>query len=474
VLFEMSDPVVIIGAGAAGLACAAELASASQETVLIDDNPVAGGQYFRQLPPSYHTTSDVRLLRDKARFDGLMAKLRVPSVRHLPSTVVWGAPDSKTVAYAGIHGSGRIRASAIVLASGAQEKSLPFTGWTLPGVISAGGCLNLAKAHGLVPLGRVVIVGNGPLVLVAAGTMIAAGADVTAVIEAQPDIKLASVALNGLFAAPGILATAAKHRARILRSGLRLKTGWMICEARGDETLREIAIAPIGMDGRPVLKKKRWMQADILVVGYGLLPGSETARMFGCSMEMNPQLNGFVPLRDAHLETSVRDIYAIGDGAGIGGVEIALLEGRIAALSILGAPVPPSLARRYRSLDRYRRKLNIAYRMSNSLIAATEETIVCRCEEITLGRLSFDPNSERENLNALKTSSRLGMGRCQGRNCLSVASSLLGFDLQDGATYPRARPPLRPVRLCELAADADAGPAREPDEINLSKSRETQ
>jgi NADPH-dependent 2,4-dienoyl-CoA reductase/sulfur reductase-like enzyme len=470
----MSDPVVIIGAGPAGLACAAELASAGRETVLIDDNPAVGGQYFRQLPPSYRTASGARLLRDKARFDRLAAKLQVPAVRHLGSTVAWGAPDSRTVAYSGIHGSGRLGASAVVLAGGAQERSFPFTGWTLPGVISAGGCLNLAKAHGLVPSGRVIIAGNGPLVLVAAATMIAAGANVTAVIEAQPDRKLASVGLAGLVAAPDIMAKAIGYRARILRSRTPFKTGWMVCEARGADVLREVAIAPVDADGKPVLEQKRWMSADILVVGYGLLSGSEPARVFGCGMEMNPALSGLVPLRSPSLETSVAGVYAIGDGAGIGGVEVALLEGHIAALSILGAPVPPALARRYHSLDRYRRKLNVAYMTSRPLVAATEQTIICRCEEISLGRLLSDPNSGRESLGALKTSSRLGMGRCQGRNCLPVASSVLGLDLQDGSTYPRARPPLRPVFLGGLAADADAGPAREPDEIDLSNAREAQ
>ncbi|MBS3650202.1 FAD-dependent oxidoreductase [Pseudaminobacter sp. 19-2017] len=465
----MSRPVVIIGAGPAGLSCAWELASAGREVVLIDDNGMAGGQYFRQLPETYQVSRDARLLRDKARFDELAKVLTLPGVRYLSSTVVWGAPGNKTVAYAGPTSSGRIEASAIVIATGAQEKSLPFPGWTLPGIISAGGCLNLAKAHGMVPTGRVVVAGNGPLVLVAAATLIAAGAEVVGVVEAQSDIRLASAAVSGLFAAPGVLRTGIGYRARIMAARAGFRTGWMVAGARGKDRLTAVGIAPVGADGRPRRDKQQWIEADALVVGYGLLPGTETARLFGCRTEHNPALNGLVPWRDDTLRTSEEGIYAIGDGAGIGGVEVALLEGRIAAHSIMGTRAPASLASRYRRLDGYRRKLNLAYRMPQPLLAATDDTIICRCEELTLGRLLADPGRGRNSLNAVKTSSRLGMGRCQGRNCLHVASSLLGLATDDLTTHPRARPPLKPLAVGLLAADKDAGSAMEPDEITLSE-----
>lgn len=468
----MIKPVVIIGAGPAGLSCASELAAAGREVVLIDDNPTAGGQYFRQLPQTYRVALGARLLRDKARFDKLAKTLALPGVRYLPSTVVWGAPDRKTVAYAGPTSSGRIQAYAIIIATGAQEKSLPFPGWTLPGVISAGGCLNLAKAHGLVPSGRVIVAGNGPLVLVAAATMIAADVEVVRVVEAQSDVRLAAAAVSGLLAAPGILRTGISYRAKILRSGARFQTGWMVAEAKGGDTLKSVGIAPIGPDGQPLREKLKWIDADILVVGYGLLPGTEAARTFGCRMQYDPALNGMVPVRDASLRTSEEGVYVIGDSAGIGGVEVALMEGRIAARSILQVEAGVTLTSRYRRLDRYRRKLNLAYAMPKSLVAATEDTIICRCEEITLGRLSADPNHNLGSLNALKTSSRLGMGRCQGRNCLHTASALFGFDTESLTTYPRARPPLKPVSVGRLAADDDAGPAFEPDEINLSEHKE--
>lgn len=457
-------PVVIIGAGPAGLACAGDLVEGGRQVILVDDNNQAGGQYFRQLPPGYVARPRSRLLRDKARYDKLAAALNNPKITMLNRTTAWGAPDTSTIAYAGPHGSGRIEASAVVIANGAQDKPFPFPGWTLPGVLSAGGCLNLAKAHGLVPGGKVVIAGNGPLVLVAAATMITAGADVVGVIEAQSNSRLLKPIATGVHLAPGILATAIDYHRRILASGNRVRTGWMLYEAAGNGGVERVAIAPVGHDGTPQGRKKIWIDADTVVSGYGLIPSSEFARIMGCQMEYREDLGGLVPVRSAQMSTSVQGVYAVGDGAGIGGVEVALLEGRIAACHILGSSPGSRSSNQYDRLDRFRRKLNLAYLTANPLRSTDGDTIVCRCEELRLKELLADPSANSGDLDRLKTSSRLGMGRCQGRNCLPGAATTLKFTTPPYATHPRSRPPARPVPLYQLAADAHAGEAKEPDE----------
>jgi pyruvate/2-oxoglutarate dehydrogenase complex dihydrolipoamide dehydrogenase (E3) component len=468
----MSLPVLIIGAGPAGLACADQLSRAGQRVVIIDDNVQAGGQYFRQLPPGYVVGTNSRLLRDKARFDTLASALARPEVTYLRSTTVWGSPGSLTVAYAGPSGSGRIRGSAVVIASGGQDQPLPFTGWTLPGVISAGGALNLAKAHGLVPSGKVMVVGNGPLVLVAAATLAAAGANLVGVVEAQPNRKLFGAVQTALWAAPNLLMIAAAYRRQIWQSGASFKTGWMVAEATGNGAIDKVAIAPVDQDGRPRRQHQEWHDVDTLVLGYGIIPTIDFARMMGCRTTLDRSLNGLVPVRSAKLETSVPRVYAIGDGAGIGGVEVALLEGLIAADAILGKSGDHALARQYGNLDRFRRQLNEAYCPSHTLRAAQPDTIVCRCEELTLGDLAEDANFGCRDLDRLKKSSRIGMGRCQGRNCLPTLTKLLDLPAETLETLPRVRPPIKPIQLRYLAADADVGPAHEPDEA-LIQTRET-
>lgn len=470
----MSDPVVIIGAGPAGLACADQLARGGRAVVIIDDNMQAGGQYFRQLPPGYRVSAQAPLLRDKARFDALARVLAHPQVSYLPSTTVWGSPAALSVAYAGASGSGRVRGSAIVIAQGAQDQPFPFPGWTLPNVISAGGALNMVKAHGLVPDGRVMVVGNGPLVLVAAATLATAGAKVIGVVEAQKSAKLAGALATSVWAAPKLLRTAVDYRRRIVRSGAWFRTGTMVSQATGRDAIERVAIARIGDDGRPRADSQEWFDVDTLVLGYGIMPSTDIARMMGCRTTFDASLNGIVPVRSPRLETSVPDVYAIGDGAGIGGVEVALLEGRIAANAILGVHTDgePELARRYHRLDLFRRKLNAAYAPPQILRAADAKTIVCRCEELTLGDLQNDANFRCGDLDRLKKSSRVGMGRCQGRNCLPALAKMLDLPPEALSTLPRARPPLKPIQLRYLAADADVGPAHEPDEA-LIHTRET-
>lgn len=469
----MQKPVVILGAGPSGMSCARRLLEGGRTVVLIDDNAQTGGQYFRQLPRSYSAVAGAKLLRDRERYLALQGGLSHPNLRYLPRTTAWSFPAPLTVSYGNSEESGRIEASDIVIATGAQERSMPFPGWTLPGVISAGGCLNLAKAHGLVPEGKVVVAGNGPLVLVAAATMAYAGAHVTHVVEAQTSLKLTTAALSGALLAPKILKTAIKYRAQILKSRAAYKAGWMVCEAHGKTELEAVTLAPVGAEGRPMLERSRRVEADLLVLGYGILPGSEAARLIGCEMMQAPDLGGLVPKRNAKLQTSLPHVYAIGDGAGIGGVETALLEGEIAAASILGKTPEKTVEKSYGAIDRFRRKLNLAYRIEGGLSAATDQTIICRCEELRLGDLKQDANAKRNNLNALKTSSRLGMGRCQGRNCLHSMAGLLHLPSEiTQTTTPRTRAPLRPVPAAWLAADRDAGPAREPDEINLSEMKD--
>jgi hypothetical protein len=301
--------------------------------------------------------------------------------------------------------------------------------------------------------------------------MAAAGAKVIGVVEARPSSQLLSAVLGGVVAAPGIVFTAAEYRWRIRQSGAWFRTGWTVAEAEGDDAVRRVAIAPIGADGRPDRARQEWHDVDMLVVGYGLVPSAEFSRAMGCRMEFRPELNGMVPIRSAQLETSLRGVYAIGDGAGIGGVEVALLEGKLAASAILGESPKGTLLRRYHRLDRFRKNLNLAYALDAPLVAAKDDTIICRCEEIRLADLLSNPNFSSGSLNAIKTSSRLGMGRCQGRNCLPTAIDVLSLPAKARSTYPRTRPPLRPVRLQHLIADADVGPAREPDESNIGRKQ---
>lgn len=462
----MEQPVLIIGAGPAGLACADMLAQTGRKVVILDENRQAGGQYHRQLAAGL--AADYRHLpHDRKGFAALSRVLSLPDVRLMPATTAWAVTGPLQIAHASRDTSGRIQASAVVLATGAQDMPMPFPGWTLPGVISAGGCLNMVKGQGMVPQGRVVVAGNGPLVLVAAATLIRAGANVVGVFEAQRHRRLLGAVARGALAAPGLLRQALAYQATMLAGGVALHTGRMVAQAHGHGAVQAVTLAPVGADGRPLAQGQTRIEADVLVTGYGLVPGAEPARLFGCAMRVDPALNGLVPQRSAQCETSIPGVYAVGDGAGIGGVKLAVAEGRLAALAILGRAVPAAEARAYRRLDGFRRALNLAYRCNPPLVAATPDTILCRCETLRLSELAGHARLQAGSLNVLKTATRLGMGRCQGRNCLPAAAQILGLDPDDLAARPRMRPPLRPIPLHQIAADKDALAVRDPDEPML-------
>ena len=101
-------------------------------------------------------------------------------------TLVWDVARDLTVT--ALH-DGRAkswRAPQLIAATGAMERASPLPGWTLPGVMNAGAAQLAIKSAGVVPAGRIVIVGAGPLVLLVACQLLDAGASVAAVVETAP------------------------------------------------------------------------------------------------------------------------------------------------------------------------------------------------------------------------------------------------------------------------------------------------
>lgn len=212
-----SFDIAIVGAGPAGLAAAGEAVDHGLSVVLMDDNSQPGGQYFRQLPHQFHRVDRIR----DGRAERLLKVVDHPRLHYMPDCVVWNVPEPGVLAYAAGADSGRVRAEAVIIAAGATDRPLPFPGWTLPGVITAGGSQNMIKGQAVRPGEHVVVAGNGPMLLVAAMTLVGAGATVHAVVEAAPIQRRAWSRLASLSRSLSLLAPAAGRR-RILvfhRSG---------------------------------------------------------------------------------------------------------------------------------------------------------------------------------------------------------------------------------------------------------------
>jgi NADPH-dependent 2,4-dienoyl-CoA reductase/sulfur reductase-like enzyme len=469
--------LAIVGAGPAGLAAAGEAARHGVSVVLLDDNPLPGGQYLRQGAATRahgdHPDGRRRRGADHARrARELLAAVSHPRVDFLGGAVVWAAPAAKTLAFTRDGRGDRLRAEVIVVAAGASDRAVPFPGWTLPGVLTAGGAQNLLKSQGVLPGRRAVVAGTGPLLLVASDSLRRAGATVVEVLDSAPrGRQLASLAR--LAARPDLVWRGVVYRAGLVRSGIRLRWGATVIEARGQGEVREAVVAPIDAAGRVDRARARAIAADTIVAGFGLTPATELTRLLGCAHEWDRSRGGWIPRRSADLETSVPGVLAAGDGAGIGGAEAAMREGELAGLIAaerLGRCPPAEVARRRGALRsrlarlaRFREGIEALYAPPPDYLALlTPETVVCRCEEVTAGRLADGFSRGFTSLNALKGATRIGMGVCQGRNCLRTLGDLVAreqrCEVRDLA-HPRARPPARPVRLGDVLGEEMSPPA---------------
>ena len=461
--------VLIIGAGPAGLAAARALVDAGVPVLVCDDNDQGGGQYFRQLPASFSVSATSRLYRDQPRALQALSVLEHPLVTYWKSTTLWSAGADGEFAYSREGMTGRIKPRQVILATGAHDMASPFPGWTLPGVISAGGCLNLIKGQGIVPGRRVALAGNGPLLLVAAYSLLRAGVKVVAIAEAARTIPMLRHA-PGLLASPALLLLGMKYRMAILAAGVKLLTGHAVTQATGDKHVEQIVFAPVGTDGMPREAGARTFEIDSLVTGYGLSPSTEFARMMGLDMHFDRVLGGWVPQRSQELETSRAGVFGAGDGCGIGGVELATLEGTRAGLSVarrLGFRIDTqareadaALAR----MNKFRRALAAAYLLPTEVQLATADTLVCRCENVTLARVQAAAREFNGDFTRVKSATRIAMGSCQGRNCLGTCAGIVSRECAislESLVPPRMRPPARPIPLSSLLAET-LGPAHEP------------
>ena len=456
--------VAVIGAGAAGLSAAGQAAKLGARVALIDDNHQPGGQYFRQPSPHNYRHQNSTTSKDAKRFSALLEGIDTPLIDYRPGATVWDISDPLTLGLADGEHSCRIRSSAIVIAAGARDYVVPFPGWTLPGVITAGGLQNLIKRMGVIPATPIVVAGSGPLLLVAAANLVSAGIDVAAVVEATNRpwgiVREAGKLIRGR----SNLQLAITYLRILRKANVPVLRGYGVIAANGDERLSSVDIAPINSDGKFERSKTRQITASTMVTGMGLTPSLELARLTGVDEVSLPLRGGQNIVKDEKLMTRVQGVFAAGDGASIGGVELSLVEGRIAGIySAIHAGMAATkqaestLSRdlsKHKSLCKFRTGLERIFRNNVDWTdLLTPETIICRCEDVTRNELDQCKAKGWTSPLQLKAATRIGMGRCQGRNCLGTLALMTSNSSTSASTnpaMPRTRQPARPILLGDL------------------------
>ncbi|MFB6620265.1 NAD(P)/FAD-dependent oxidoreductase [Streptomyces sp. NPDC056367] len=465
--------LAVVGGGPAGLAAAVTAAGLGLRVALLDAGEQPGGQYYRHPAPGLGAARPGALHHGWAAFARLDAALRAHvaagRVTYLPQHHVWtvvpgeGGGEWTLHAVAGPEErAAGVRAAAVLLATGAYERQLPFPGWTLPGVVGAGGAQAMLKAGLVLPGRRVVVAGSGPLLLAVAGSLSAAGATVPAVVEAGAYTAYAGH-LPALLRNPGKLAEAAVFGGALARHHVRLLTRHAVTEAHGTDRVEAVTVTRLDRDWRPLPGTARRIPCDALAVGHGLVPQLELATGLGCATRRSP--DGTVALElDAEQRTSVPGIWSAGETGGIGGAGLALLEGELAAHSIANAanaanaahpiaPAPrggrvPRLVRDRARLRAFADAMAAAHRPGGAWTGwLPDDAVVCRCEEVPAGRIreAADELGARD-ARTVKLLTRAGMGWCQGRMCGPTVAALAGEE-----PAPDRRPFSCPVPLRHLA-----------------------
>jgi len=410
--------LLIVGAGPAGMAAALAAAPSGARITLLDDNPVLGGQIWRDGPGAHLTPQALRMREALARCANvrLLCGTRVVSLAGSSALLLEDAKQGWVQPY-----------DKLILCTGARELLLPFPGWTLPGVTGAGGLQALVKAGLPVAGERIVIAGSGPLLLVAADTARRAGAKVVRIAEQAGLPAVAGFAAQ-LLRWPG------KATQALGLASARYRTSTCVVSAQGEGRVQSARLLHAGRETE--------IACDRVACGFGLVPNTELGQLLGCALV--PAGGGAQALAvDSLQATSVAGIYAAGECTGVGGSERALAQGRIAGLAAIGDNTAAQRHHAERAhWQAFAGQLQRHFALAPSLkTLARPDTLVCRCEDVTQAALAGCGGWTEAKLHT-----RCGMGACQGRVCGAAANFLFGW------TPPAPRPPLSPARIATLAS----------------------
>nr|WSW66018.1 NAD(P)/FAD-dependent oxidoreductase [Streptomyces sp. NBC_00995] len=459
--------LAVVGAGPAGLAAAVTAADGGLDVVLLDAADAPGGQYYRAPAPGLGATRPEALHHGWATFAALTARLdrhrAAGRIRHLTGHHVWAVersgPDWTLHAVTGSDGrdgATTLDARRLLVATGSHERQLPFPGWTLPGVVGAAGAQAMLKSGLVLPGRRIVVAGSGPLLQAVAVFLARAGARVPALVEASGYVAYGRAPLV-LTANPGRLAEGARHAAALARHRIRPLTHRAVTAVHGTDRVEGVTVSRLDRDWRALPGTGRRIDCDVLAVGHGLVPQLDLAVGIGCATRCGADGSPALELDD-ELRTTVPGVWAAGETGGIGGVQLALTEGELAARSVIadarGGPGAARTAALLRSRSRMRAfaaLMGAVHRPGPGWTDWTEaDTEVCRCEEVTTGAIL---TAVRElgagDSRTVKLLTRAGMGWCQGRTCGFAVRALAGRTADAGA--PDRRPLACPVPLSVLA-----------------------
>lgn len=458
----MSNSVLIVGAGPAGVSAAVTLAKQGLTPTLIDEASRIGGVIYRGP------------FRDSIKLDHLDDKLQASMIKLRQDFACYQdkielrlntkalGPDGDRALF--IQSEGKMSSLAfdqLILATGCQERSIPFPGWELPGVMLLGG-MQLQLKCGLVRPGtQAVVVGSGPLLPLVGCQLHKAEVEVQGIFEAASFSEFASIT-PALLNKPSLALQGMGMLSYLKQQKIPFQYGWGIVEARGDQQLEEVVVAPYNHKWQADLSRKKTIKADCMAVGYGFMSRNQLAQLMQLEHSYC-DVSGIKPKTNQWQQTSNPDIYVAGDSVGIHGALAAHEEGHLAALHVLSqhqlitAEALASQAevsrKRLHKLYAFRKGFEKVMGQRGGLLElADADTTVCRCENVKRTDIDQALSQGVKDIVTLKMRTRISMGDCQGKTCSSYCYDRIKRDLgqvDTGKLRPRFPLDLIPFNALE-------------------------
>ncbi len=450
----ISHQIIVIGGGPAGLNAAKYAANAGADVGLIDSGLRLGGQYWRhtgnaEVDESMHHNFD----QGSLLMDAVNAN---PRIEVYLESQIWSASVINNMIILRTKDQ-TFQTQRLIIATGAYDRSLPFPGWDIPGVMTAGAAQALLKGNGVIAGQSVVVAGTGPFLLPVAAGISSHGGNVVGVLEAAKRLSWAPK-ISVLIQNPSKILEGIGYIKSLRKSKVEMRFGQAVVAAHADEDglLESVTVANIDKDFH--VKSTYLLKCDVAAISWGFTPDTSLAGSLGLKQGVRNDGSVIIEVdkdqRCTHSHSEV-EIYAAGESTGVGGSDLALAEGAIAGLATAHSEKSSSQLRKLRHrAQKFADVLLQVYPVAAGWKSwLTPQTLICRCEEVTYQKV----REACEELNArsardVKFMTRCGMGMCQGRICTRNVSDL--FDSEDHdrilATY---RPIITPITLGELAQE---------------------
>jgi len=456
---------VIIGSGPTGMWAAITARQHDLSVLVLDEQPTAGGQIFRNIEHlETYRNSDFRKLGPEYIPAGrLIKRFRACGAAYLPERSVWDM-DNELIIRVTTPGGGRnnspsaFKARRILVATGAMERPMPLPGWTLPGVMACTSVDVLFKSSGLLPDCPVVLAGCGPLLLSVANRLLAEGVVISALLDTTPKKALLKAIpyLPAALRAPQYLFKGAGMLLKLKWAGIPVHTGIEYIKAEGKNRLERVRFKSKG--------RTQTTAADLLLLHHGLVPNFQITSLLGCEHKWYDRQRYWEPVLDKWGNTSVEGVMVAGDCGRVSGSKVSELKGQMAALEAARAVGAISGTERDKLASSVRAELgkhqaprpfiDQLFKPRLSLIVPEDEdTLVCRCEEVTVGELRRAVRLGAHSPDRVKAMTRTGMGLCQGRMCGLTAAEIIADELNCSPAdvgYQRVRTPVKPITLEQL------------------------